>query len=123
MSNRVKAGLCLALFVVLQGLYFYLTWDARVELSRKWIALGPINWIDFGAGAFVMFLVLMMAFVWMSLREADRFERDLGGDDGGSSGSSGGGKRVRLPMSRKVIDINTWEPPKGQYHRGITASA
>ena len=117
MSNRVKAGLCLALFVVLYGYWAYLTWDSSQVIAEQWIALGPINWIDFGSGAITMFFVMMIVFIAITLRETNRFENESG--DGGNTGGSGGTltRRVRLPLRRKVVDITTWQPPPdGRFH-------
>ncbi len=128
MSTRVKAGLYLALFAVLYFIYVYMTWDARQELAKQWIALGPINWIDFGFGAFFTFMVMMMIFVGISLRESIRFERALEKDGpSGPGGPSSGGapRRVRLPMSRKVVSIDEFRkiPPANDHlHRGFAES-
>ncbi len=122
MNARVKAGVFLALFVVLYGVWVYMTRDGHQKVAEQWMALGPINWVDFGAGAVIMFLTMMTGFVALSLFETRRFKDEIDGGDG--SGGSGGGtpKRVRMPMSIKVIDIKSWKPPPGQYHRG-TAEA
>jgi hypothetical protein len=122
MSNYMKASLCTALALALCVLYVYLTWDSAHVVARQWIALGPIRWIDFASGAFVMFIVMLALFVGITLRETDRFDREFGGGSG-PAGGSGGAKRIRMPLSKKVIDIKTWQPPDGRYHRGVAAPA
>jgi hypothetical protein len=124
MSNRVKSATALTLFVLMAGFYAYAAWTTAPTLAPQIIAYNkahPLNWVDVGLGALLMFFVMIALFLMLSLGETVRFERSLKG--GGGTGGSGGRKRVRMPMSWKKVDLDKWQPPDGRYHRGVVGTA
>ncbi|MSU45102.1 MAG: hypothetical protein EXS47_00495 [Candidatus Zambryskibacteria bacterium] len=128
MSNRVKRALALLVVVLLSSLKGYMAWKAAPALAAQYIAYNqthPMSWLDFGLGVAMTAVTMMVLFVAISLRESLRFERafEKGGGGDPPTGHDGGGaqkKIVRLPMSRKVVEIGDWRkvPTDGHIHRG-----
>jgi hypothetical protein len=126
-SPRVKFVIGIVIIVSISLLQGYMSWKAGPAVAKQYIAYNqthPMSWLDFGLGAALMFLTMMVVFVGISLYESHRFDKTVGGGtEGGPQGSGDGGQRkklVRLPMSRKVVDIGDWRkaPTDGHIHRG-----
>lgn len=129
MNTRVKFAVSIFGFILMTTFYGYLSYKAAPELATKIVAYNhahPLNWVDVGLGAVITFITMTMIFVGISLFESIRFEREFEKNSrgpGGSGGTSGGGNRkVRIPMSRKIISIDDFRkapPINDRLHRGF----
>ena len=113
--------------VVISLVQGYASWVNREAFAKNYITWSqnhPFSPLDFYGGFWIGVTATLLIFAWFSVREAKRFEDGLKGGDGGPSNDGGGGRKIRLPMSRKVVAIDDFRkaPTDGRIHMGVVSA-
>lgn len=124
-KELLKNGKFVASAVLLVGYWafmIYSSYESGPILAEKMIAYNksnPFSWFDFLGGAFMMFLMMVVAIIGHGLYTTRENRQNDPGDKGGN-----GDWKIPLPILKKVISISDFKkiPTDGRIHMGTAST-